>query len=151
MVVATNDGYAIDAGTLADLTAFQLGDGGRVTSFTECAVGACNPLTDGIEISPECRRGVECNAVETDDGQVVAVLRATVLLRLPAISLMFKLSSRTHDVAAVSDPFNTVRWDPATGYFSITLPAAPPSGTETAVTITYVDGGRSKMTITWGS
>ena len=150
-VVATNDGYAIDAGMLADLAAFQLRDDGRVTSFTECANGACNPLTDGIEISPECRRGVQCNLFATDDRQVAAVLRATVLLRLPSISLLFKLSSQTHDVAAVSDPFNTVRWDPATGYFSITLPAAPPSGTETAVTITYVDGGRSKMTITWGS
>ncbi len=149
-VVATADGYSIDAGTPADLSAFQVDEDGLVASFIECANGSCASLTDDIVVSPDCSPGPDCNAFATDDDAVLAVLRATVLLRNPSITLIFSLTSSGQPVVAVSDPNNTVRYDAETGWFAVTLAAAPPEGTDTLVTVTYEDGSRSKMMISYG-
>ena len=88
--------------------------------------------------------------VATDDTEVLAVLRATVTLRSPAITLLFSVTSNGMWVAGVSDPYNTTRWDGETATMSITLATPPPPGTQMSVTFTYEDGSRSQMAITYG-
>ena len=149
-VVASAEGYLIDAGTPADISSVLLGDDGRPVDLVECTAAGCTPLSVHIETSPDCAPGPECNAFATDDETVLAVLRAIVTLRAPAITLMFAITSRGQPIVGVSDPNNTVRYDGQVGMFSITLAAAPPDGTESAITVTYLDGTRSKMTISYG-
>ena len=149
-VVATGDGYAIDAGLPAVLNQFQVGESGQVVSFVECTSAACTSVTGGIEVSGNCEPGPGCAAFATDDTEVLAVVRATVTLRSPAITLLFSVTSNGMWVAGVSDPYNTTRWDGETATMSITLATPPPPGTQMSVTFTYEDGSRSQMAITYG-
>ncbi|MCU1502086.1 MAG: hypothetical protein JWM12_1440, partial [Ilumatobacteraceae bacterium] len=142
------DGYHIDADGPADLSAFVLGDNGKVSSFTECT-SECADLATAIQISPNCVPGPDCAAFASNDGQMIAVLRATVNVRSPITTLLFSVSA-TQPVIAVTDPNSTVRYDGVERFFSITLPAGPPPGTESVVTVTFLDGSTSKLTITYG-
>ena len=146
--MASAGGYLIDAVGQADLTAFELGTDGKVVTLTECTT-SCVALADGIKIHRSCTPGPNCIAFATDDGQVIAVQRATVSLRSPAITLLFKASA-PQPIASVSDAIGAVHYDADTGFFSVTLPGAPPAGTETVVAVGFADGTSSRMTITYG-
>lgn len=149
-VLATNDGYAIDAGIPVELNQFQVADSGQVVSFVECTGGTCTSATGGIQLSPFCEPSPGCDALASDDGTILAVLRATVNLRAPAVTLIFSVTSSGLPVVAVNDPYNTVHYDGETGAMSLTLAAGPPPGTQSSVTLTYEDGSRTSMTITYG-
>ncbi|MFT3852591.1 MAG: hypothetical protein QM733_07635 [Ilumatobacteraceae bacterium] len=149
-VLATNDGYAIDADVPVELNQFQVADNGQVVSFVECVGGGCTSVTGGIQLSPFCEPTPGCNALASDDGTIVAVLRATVNLRPPGVTLIFSVTSSNLPVIAVDDPYNTVRYDGETGSMSVMLAAGPPPGTQSSVTFTYEDGSRTSMTITYG-
>jgi hypothetical protein len=147
-VVASADGYVIDADGRADLTAFELGTDGKVITFSECTT-SCVALTDAIAVDPPCVPGPDCTAFASDTGGLIAFQRATVSLRSPRISLLFSFTS-PQPVTAISEATGAVKFDPATGYFSVTLPGPPPAGTETVATVTFADRTTSKMTITYG-
>ena len=77
------------------------------------------------------------------------MLRATVTLRAPAITLIFAVTSRGQPIVGVSDPNNTVRYDGEVGVISVTLAAAPPDGTSRRHGH-LPRRHRSKMTISYG-
>jgi serine/threonine protein kinase len=150
-VVASANGFVIDANGPADLNTFVLGADGRVDTMTECAVLApCQPLSASVRLSLECQPGPDCAVFASDDEQMVAVLRATVNLRSPITTLIFEISS-LNPVVGITDATSTARFDGETHHFSLTLPAGPPPGTETVVTVSFLDGSTSKLTVTYGA
>lgn len=147
-ITASASGYVIDAGGPADVNQFELGTDGRVLTLTECTA-ECLALKDAIVIDPTCTPGPNCIAFASDSGGLIAFQRATVRLRSPEVTLLFSFTA-PQAVAAVSDATGAVRFDAETGYFSVTLPSAPPDGTESVANITFADGTVSRLTITYG-
>ncbi|MEO6158171.1 MAG: hypothetical protein ABIQ39_11120 [Ilumatobacteraceae bacterium] len=131
-----------------DLTNFEVGTDGKLVTFSECAV-ECQPLATSIAITPACAPGPGCAAFASDSGGLMAMQRATISLRSPAITLLFHITA-PQNVTGISDATGTVRYDGDTQYFSVTLPMAPPPGTATVATISFADGTTSKLTITYG-
>lgn len=149
-VIASANGFVIDANGPADLNSFVVGTDGKVDTMSECAVVAsCQLLARSIQISPNCQPGPDCGAFASNDKQMIAVLRATVNLRNPITTLIFSVTA-LNPVTRITDANNTVHFDPEAGWFSLTLPAGPPPGTESVVTVSFLDGSTSKLTVTYG-
>lgn len=148
-VIATADGYSITADTAVNLTAFEMGADGKIANASECR-DSCVQLGELIAIDAPCSPGTEsCAIFRSQSMQTTAYQRATINLRIPAITLLFELVGAI-PVSSVVDATGSVNFDPTTNFFSIRFEGTPQPGTISLLTINYADGTTDNITVTYG-
>jgi serine/threonine protein kinase len=146
-VVATDAGYTIVADRIVSIVSLEYGADGRIAAAMECAE-ICTPLVAGIDIDRSCLDGGQCTIFRTSGANAVAVRRATVNLRYPAIALLLELQA-WKPIASVTDATGSVQFDAVTNYCSISFSRPPPAGSLSALTVTFADGTVESLTITY--
>lgn len=151
-VTATANGFAVTADQPVTLQDFRT-DGGLVTSFSECVGDVCTPIDAMTEVPPQdCVPAPGCPHLRSQNGDISAMLRATLFPRWPARMLLFELlpDDATPAVVTVQNPNQVVHYDPDTHYLVILFDDQPPSGTRHQLTINLDDGTTDQLSIFYG-